>query len=865
MRRPLCAAAMVYVLVVFVLLQICPPAAEDLTAVSGEQVRAEGVVAAREYKTSEEGTVTLLVTLEGVTIQKTGIPETGTKLEHRLLCRLGDGTLENAEEIDDSLQIGMKLEAGGKLRSFRAATNSGEFDLEQYYRTRGYSAQLTGAEIVKRDFSGSRTGTSEVEDLREGRNQFLLPGLIRRLNQGKEALYRCKRRLSGVLDTCLPAKTAGILKAMLLGDKATLDPEIKSLYQSSGIVHILAISGMHISLLGMGLHRLLQKLMHWIEDAIHKCAGSVRVIRKQTGFSGKWNTILPAVLVIAGMWCYGWMTGMGASAFRAIVMFCLHILAGVFRRTYDLQTALAVAGILLLLQEPLYLLDAGFLFSFGAVLGIAVLMPVFRTRLMRGLAVTLATLPIYLMFYYSFPIYSLLLNLAVIPLMSVVMASGILVLLLGSLAGPVGPLLGTFAGYVPTAVLTFYEGLCLLTGRLPWGNVNLGAPAGWQVVLYLGILLLVVLSPHWEKPAIRWMNRRAAGFTNRMLYDRKRRTTRENVHRRKEECRQEEPGKSTIMADRMRQKGEALRILLMAAGVIVLCLRFHSGLSLHVIDVGQGDGMLLQAEGENILIDGGSTDKSSVGKYQVIPLLQYYGVKDLICLVTHEDADHISGVTELLEADDSGIRIKALLLPSTAESAETESYTELEQLAKQQDIPIRYLAEGDILEKGKLRMECLHPEKENTYSEPNERSVTMYLTYGDFTCLLNGDLEGGGEERLLTYVEAIRRSQGDTEGEMPGESSGNGAAKKRLSSELTLLHVAHHGSNGATSEAFLKEFAPLYAFVSCGEGNRYGHPGEEAMQRLKDAGVQEIFDIRFCGEITFHTDGKTLRVKQNNT
>ena len=100
---------------------------------------------------------------------------------------------------------------------------------------------------------------------------------------------------------------------------------------------------------------------------------------------------------------------------------------------------------------------------------------------------------------------------------------------------------------------------------------------------------------------------------------------------------------------------------------------------------------------------------------------------------------------------------------------------------------------------------------------------------------------------------------------MPGESSGNGTAKKGLSSELTLLHVAHHGSNGATSEAFLKEFAPLYAFVSCGEGNRYGHPGEEAMQRLKDAGVQEIFDTRFCGEITFHTDGKMLRVKRHCT
>lgn len=746
MRRPLCLAVLGYVFCVLFLLHFYPVSGENISEFDGQNVCVEGIAADKEYRTSEDGSVRLLVTIRNAAVrdEKTG---KRSALHHNVLCRTGDGSRESAERIDESICIGDAVLAEGTLRSFHKASNSGEFDADLYYRTLGCSAQMTDADLWPAD-GGSR----------------------KRLVPLSERLHRLRKRLCRVLDQCVCAENAGILKAMLLGEKGSLDSDIKKLYQINGIIHILAISGLHISFLGMGFYRILQKLL--------SC------------FPSRIKDFLSAAAALIFLAAYGQMTGMGASSFRAIVMFSLRLLARCLRRTYDLLTALGVACILLVVQQPLYLLQSGFLFSFSAVLGIGLLTPAFSSRCMKGLSVSLAALPIYLLFYYRFPVYSVLLNIVVIPLAGTVMAGGMLALVLGSFWIPAG----AAAGMIPSGILTIYERLCILCEKLPGQQVNLGAPKAGQVVIYILILALIATGRgrHFEG---RW----------RVL------------------------------------NTERMRIFLAAAAVFILCLRPRSGLSLHVIDVGQGDGLLIQAEGENLLVDGGSTDQKKVGRYRLIPLMQYYGVREVSCIVTHEDEDHISGIRELLSEDGSGIQIKALYLPSVAEGKESEAYRELENLAEAASVPVVRLYEGVKLQKGRLQLSCLHPEKGSSYEESNERSVALYLTYGKFTCLLNGDLDGKGEERLLDYM--------------------RGKTDKSVS--LTLLHTAHHGSNGATSAAFLECFRPIYAYVSCGEGNSYGHPGEEAMNRLRQAGAKQIFDTRMTGEITFHVGpkGKRLTVK----
>ncbi len=834
MRRPLCWAALLYILIVYALLSLSPLEAEDVSAWEKEKVRVCGTVSQKEYKTSSDGNRYLRFFLSDVTLENT---QDGSRmqLQHMLLCRLGDGTRESAEALDELLWIGDEASVQGTFRGFRSASNAGEFDMELYYRTLGCRGQLTGAELAAENAGaaeGEGLSAAECAESAEEEERSAVRSaepVKERTPSAAERLWRIRRRFCSVLEACLSEKAAGILKAMLLGDSSTLDPDTKSLYQENGIIHILAISGLHISMLGMGLYRILRGGMLRLCSLLDLIAPTgPRRHRHRSRWESTLCVLLPAAASVLCMWCYGAAAGLGASSFRAIVMFSIHLLGNVLHRTYDLLTAVSAAGVLLLMQQPLYLYNAGFLFSFCAVLGIALLAPAFYTKTMKHLALPLAVLPVNLLFQFSFPIYSLLLNLLVIPLMSVVMAGGLLVLFLGSLWTSAGRL----AGHLPEWILTFYEGLCLLAQRLPGHQINLGVPAAWEVVFYLGILVLLAASPVWEARVTGWLGKRI--FLEKT-----------------------EPLTQPMKEKRQRQQGEALRILLAAVGVFILCLRVQTGLALHVIDVGQGDGMLLQAEGENILIDGGSTDKTNVGTYQILPLLQFYGVREVSCLVTHEDEDHISGLLELLENENSGIAVKRLYLPKTAADSKTEAYLALESAAGDAGIPIAYLSEGNVLEKGELRMLCLHPEKESTYAEANERSLTLYVSYGDFRCLLNGDLEGEGERRLLAYVRENRELFTDA-----GECTGSEKDKEDPEIPLTLLHTAHHGSNGATSAEFLTVFRPSYAFVSCGEGNRYGHPGKEAIQRLLDAGVQKIYDTRYSGEITFYTDGRRLRVSE---
>ena len=196
------------------------------------------------------------------------------------------------------------------------------------------------------------------------------------------------------------------MKAVLLGEKGLLDDDTKELYQGAGIVHILSISGLHITLIGTGVLTLL---------------GLLRI-----------PLPVRAAAALAVIYLYGKMIGMGTSVFRAIVMFSLYLIAKAIGRTYDLLTAAGIACLLLLLDQPLYFLHTGFLFTFAAVLSIGILIPALPGKALKILAVPLGTLPVCLWMNGTFPLFSLLLNLVVIPLMTAVMASAGLAVLIGT-------------------------------------------------------------------------------------------------------------------------------------------------------------------------------------------------------------------------------------------------------------------------------------------------------------------------------------------------------------------------------------------------------------------------------------------------
>lgn len=165
---------------------------------------------------------------------------------------------------------------------------------------------------------------------------------------------------------------------MLLGERSGLPAEVKSVYQRSGMSHLLAISGLHVSFLGMGLYRLLRRL------------------------GGSWVSAgFPAGAAIL---FYGLLTGMSTSTARAVIMLLVALGADILGRSYDLLTALAMGALLLLADQPLLVRDPSFLLSFGAVLGIGLVFPVLRgyfplagkrlQALGAGLSIQLVTLPL---------------------------------------------------------------------------------------------------------------------------------------------------------------------------------------------------------------------------------------------------------------------------------------------------------------------------------------------------------------------------------------------------------------------------------------------------------------------------------------
>lgn len=757
-RRPLCLVGLSFAAAVVTAVLSAARGAPAYEAPDRERIVVAGYVERIEYRTSREERVPVISLSDAAILKESHISSLKQFLsgsEKISQYRLHIFWKENKERIrredtdgivgvicymdgEEIPHMGSLVVMQGDYRAFTHATNPGEFDAADYYQIMGQQGRLTDCRILAQ--SGAYSAF-------------------------RDTMYRAREYLSLIADACFNEEDASVMKAMLLGEKGTLDAGLKELYQNNGIVHILAISGLHLSVIGMGCYNLLKKM---------RLPQSVNII-----------------LTIGIMYCYGTMTGMGVSMFRAYIMFGMHLFAKLIGRTYDLLTAVTVAAIAVLIRQPMYIQHSGFLFSFGAVCGIGIFLPAVERNLfgnsrlekmfLTGTAISMSTLPVYLCFYYEFPPYSVLLNLIVIPCMTLVLAGGIVTLIGAACFLPAG----IAAAYPVHLLLAFYEKCCNICLHLPDNKWVTGCPKMWQVAVFLGILLGLVAWNHRLSKFCFWQGVLCALF--------------------------------------------------------ILTIRLPQGLQITMVDVGQGDCIYLTEDsGMHMLIDGGSSDKSDVADHQMMPYLKYEGVSYLdAVVVTHPDSDHISGICAMLEeADTSGISIGTLYLPDVGETGRNEEYHEMERLALEAGVTVRYLSAGDSLRCGRVMLTCLHPEKGWNSTEPNDYSIVLYLTYGKFSALFTGDLEGEGEKMVQERLTGIVPSEG-----------------------ITLLKVAHHGSKNSSNAAFLKTVNPQIALISSGRNNRYGHPHEELLERLEDCSCL-IYRTQESGAVTVRVKNGRVRVEE---
>ena len=640
--------------------------------------------------------------------------------------------LKNSSEpniivYDDSfanIPIGKTIVVKGKAQRFSGARNPGNFDAKIYYAKQKIYGMVWSTEIV----------------LVTGKEAALL-----------EALYRLRRAWKGMIAEYMSEENEAVLCAMLLGETEGMEEEMKELYQKSGISHILAISGLHISFIGLGIYRLLRK------------AGL------PYGASG--------ILALAVLGGYVLMIGISVSVFRAFVMLLFRIGADMSGRVYDMLTALMVSAAFLILYQPLFFLDAAFYMSYGAVLGILFLLPKFKkTAIPKGVLASVAIngilFPILLWFYFEFPVYSILLNLVVIPLVPAVLAFG----MFGSLGCLFWEPLGSGMLFLCDKILQLFARLGEIAAELPLARIVFGKPEWWKGMLYYGALVIAL----------------ALFCRCKRVRERKEGAPGEKIHFRRR-CMRFLPC-----------------IVCIAFPLLVICLftKFPNGkLQVTMLDVGQGDCIFMKGPtGITYLIDGGSSDVEQVGKYRMEPFLKSQGVANLdYVFVSHGDFDHYSGIAEMLERQRFGVKIRMLVLPSNYKG--DEKLVALAKLAWEQSVEVAVMDSGMVITEKELAIGCIWPDTSGLSG--NAGSMVLSVTFGQFDMLLTGDVEGEGEEALV---------------------------QKLKGKSYEVLKVAHHGSKNSTGEAFLKIVQPDISLISAGRDNFYGHPHTETLERLKETG-----------------------------
>lgn len=668
--------------------------------------------------------------------------------------RTGDRAYIIYDSEWSNYRIGNAITVTGTFHLFERASNPGTFDSRSYYQNQNIYGMIY-PESIKVTDTTIQYGKEWIASLRERWKKELLDRM------GEEG---------------------AVLSGILLGDKSSLDPEVKELYQKNGIAHLLAVSGLHVSFIGFLIYRAMRK------------AG--------VPFLGS------ALFGILILFPYVVMTGFSVSAKRAVCMYLIRMGAEVTGRVYDLLTSLFVSAAVIVGTAPFSVLDPGFLLSFGAIFSIwggeelrirleelkekgrrkesdsvmkrkkAIRQKLFQAAY-PGLCIQLLTFPVLLDSYYEFPLYSVLVNIWVIPMMSVVMGAG----LLGSICCLVLPPLANGILWISKAVLMFYEWNCRIMLKFPFARIVTGEPVMRQILLYLFFLMLAYL--------LFWKGR----------------------------------GKEGMLA--------------LASALILLFgpwNQHYGELEVTMLDVGQGDGILIRTPGGlNCLIDGGSTSEEMLAKYTLEPFLESQRIRTLdYVLISHGDADHISGIQEMLERREVGVNIRTLVLPE--QYLWDEGLENLARTAKKAGTKVRSMKAGETIRDRKGTMlSCIGPSEEYDAGTGNEASMILKLSRGKFSMLFTGDMEGAGEEDFL---------QGE---------NGSGT--------YTVLKVPHHGSDGATTESFLEQNKVRYALISAGKDNPYGHPGEKLMKRLETCGIR-TFCTKENGAITLRVKGETMTIRK---
>ena len=695
----------------------------------------------------------------------------------------------------------------GHFLELSPATNEGEFSLPSYYKGEGISGVFQA---------------KTIELVRGESSPF-----------AKE-LFTLKQSLGNRIDALFPEETAGFLKSLFLGERSGITLSEKSLYQSAGISHILAISGLHLSLLGGFFYRLLRKI--------------------------KLSSLLSSLITSFFLFSYFLFTGSSHSAFRALFMLFLRFAAIQLGKGKDLLSQLSFALLFLLWLNPLSLYSIGMQCSFFTLFVFFLLeerpgkavrkkkekalskickkhalgfskhpslllkFPAYLSKLIPCLLSTLphrlqgsflfylALLPLFSLTQFSFPLYAPLLNLLLLPLLPFFFLLGAISILLSYLPEQDFLLLRLFSfssRFLLNLLFQIFHLFMEKSLALPFSQILLGKMQALSVIFYFLFLYLLFFFP----------------------------------------------------------KAKSLSLLLSLGFLLSLPLYLPKPpkeLEIAALDVGQGDGFVLRKGALVFTIDNGSTSKNLFPEQIFFPYCKAKRIQHIdYALITHCDRDHISGIQALLEKNPS-ISLSHLILPASA--LQDHRYDLLKRLAYNHGADVSYWQKGDELvfsEQGiclsakktawaenpstskkrgpdtkghQLHIRCFYPNDSTYIEEANAHSIGCLLEYGHFRMLFTGDMPKESEEALL---ENCRETE--------------------ASPIVDVLKLAHHGSKTSSCPSFLSETRAKFALFSYGKKNRYGHPHKSTVENCKKYRLFPLETAKL-GEILIKTNGEQFEI-----
>ena len=674
-----------------------------------------------------------------------------------------DGSLEDRFSVKAYSYEKMDIMEGdyvtleGKLSNFDRARNEGNFDSYNYYASLGI------------------------------KGKYLISNLISKTDKNagiKPFLYKLKSKMIAVYNNNFTPKKAGLVIAMTLGNKSDLDENIKSDFRTSGIAHLLSISALHVSLVGVSIYKLLKR---------------------------KLGVFYAGIISSFIMLSYLIITGNGISCRRAVIMIICLIVADNIGRCNDLITTISLSILVLVIDNPYVLCNTGFLLSFLAMAGIAFLYPIlfnedrififikrsgrrdkgiilniFEKIIDMGIlsfSIQIMTLPAILWTNFETPIYSVILNIIVIPLMSLLMVSAFLSGLIGIAFLNISLI---FSG-VCNFILDLYLVLVKINLSLWHSILVTGRPRIRTIVIYYILIVFFVI-------------------IYKLIYD-----------------------------DYFEKYVHIFQRLIMCLLVLFILNLFSlhyvlaKGLNISMIDVGQGDCILLTCKNETFLFDAGSSDLADVYKYRIESALLCRGIDRINTItISHFDADHVNGIISLLESNK--IKVGTIAIPNSSCITNNDNFKKIKDLSKKLNIRLIAVNSGLIIANKKIdgldfKITCLHPSTSFNLDDANEISASYLINYGNFKMLTIGDAGSVGEACIMENAKSLAIDIRDVD----------------------LLKVGHHGSKTSSSFAFVNTIKPDIGLISCGVNNRYKHPNKETLDTFSQFNTK-LFISSECGQ-----------------